>query len=355
MIGLYIHVPFCLAKCPYCDFYSEKFSRELAAEYKKAVIRNLRFYDEIYDTVYFGGGTPILLADEISEILKEVKFSSDAEITVEANPCVTGEKQLYTLLSAGVNRISFGVQSMDDKELEFLGRRHNAAQAANAIELARKAGFSNISADLMTGLPIQEKSSIKRSADTLSALPITHISAYLLKVEEGTPFAQMSINLPEDEIISEIYLYTCDYLAEKSFSQYEISNFSQKGYECRHNLKYWRCEEYLGIGPAAHSFYKGKRFAAPRSIERFISEERQPFSVTDEVPADFDEYAMLKLRLSEGLTFAECEKFGVEKNIITNRLEKIPTELYLSDEKGVRLTKQGFLLSNAVIGKILGY
>ena len=355
MTGLYIHIPFCLAKCPYCDFYSEKYSRELAEKYKEAVIRNLSFYDEIYDTVYFGGGTPVLLSEEIAEILKRVRVAENAEITLEANPCVTDEKRLYTLLSAGVNRISFGVQSMDDRELEFLGRKHSSEQAADAIKLAHKAGFTNISADLMTGLPVQGKSSIKRSADVLSSLPVTHISAYLLKIEEGTPFAQMNINLPEDEEVSEIYLYTCDYLSEKGFSQYEISNFTKVGCECRHNLKYWRCEEYLGIGPAAHSFYKGKRFAVPRSIDRFISEERQPVLITDESPADFDEYAMLKLRLSEGLTFAECKKFGVEKEIIINRLGKIPKELYLSDENRVRLTEQGFLLSNAVIGKILGY
>jgi len=355
MTGLYIHIPFCLSKCPYCDFYSERYSKTLAEEYKKAVIRNLAFYNETYDTVYFGGGTPILLADEIADILGQVKLGENAEITVEANPCVSDDKRLSTLISSGVNRISFGVQSMNEDELGFLGRRHTAGQAAKAIELAYKAGFRNISADLMLGLENQTEEKIERSVEALSALPVSHISAYLLKIEEGTPFYEMNIDIPEDERLSELYLYTCDKLSDKGFFQYEISNFAKAGAECEHNLKYWRCEEYLGIGAAAHSFFNGKRFFVPRSISSFISSERQPTKITDESPADFDEYAMLRLRLSEGLSFSECEKFGVEKEIILNRLKKIPKEYFISDENSVRLTKKGFLLSNAVIGKILGY
>lgn len=355
MIGLYIHVPFCLSKCPYCDFYSERYSKFLAEEYKKAVIRNLAFYNESYDTVYFGGGTPILLADEIADILGQVKLAENAEVTVEANPCVSDERRLSTLIGAGVNRISFGVQSMNEGELNFLGRKHSAEQAAAAIELAHSIGFHNISADLMLGLEHQAENKIKRSVEALSALPVTHISAYLLKIEEGTPFSEMNIEIPEDERLSELYLYACDKLEGNGFFQYEISNFSKTGAECRHNLKYWRCEEYLGIGPAAHSFFNGKRFLVPRSVNSFISSEYQPTEITDENPRDFDEYAMLKLRLTEGLSFSDCEKFGVEREVILNRLRKIPNEYFIMDGNYVRLTKKGFLLSNAVIGKILGY
>lgn len=355
MIGLYIHIPFCLSKCPYCDFYSERYSKALAEEYKKAVIRNLAFYNETYDTVYFGGGTPILLADEIADILGQVKLAENAEITVEANPCVSDEGRLTALIEAGVNRISFGVQSMNEDELKFLGRKHTAGQAAKAIELAHSVGFRNISADLMLGLEHQNENKIKHSVETLSALPVTHISAYLLKIEEGTPFYEMNIDIPEDEKLSELYLYTCDKLYENGFFQYEISNFSKSGAECEHNLKYWRCQEYLGIGAAAHSFFNGKRFSVARSIRSFISAEHQITEITDESPADFDEYAMLRLRLSEGLSFSECAKFGVEREIILNRLKKIPNEYYILDKNGIRLTKMGFLLSNAVIGKILGY
>ncbi|MBO5378199.1 MAG: radical SAM family heme chaperone HemW [Ruminiclostridium sp.] len=355
MTGLYIHVPFCLSKCPYCDFYSVGYDASLAEQYAAAVIRNLKHYNEAYDTVYFGGGTPVLLSDRIPEIMQNVRLQDNAEVTVEANPCVTDEKRLYELLSAGVNRISFGVQSLDADELKFLGRRHNAEQAKTAIELAYKAGFKNISADLMLGLPRQNTKTVKKSIAELSQLPINHISAYLLKVEENTPFGQMNIAVPEDEVMDEIYLFACEELEKNGFTQYEISNFAKSGAECKHNLKYWRCEEYVGIGAAAHSYYKGKRFCVDRNIHDFIFSDIQNTVVTDEAPGDFDEFAMLKLRLAEGLSFAQCERFGTDKNTILTRLERIPEKYYRLDEKGVSLTKEGFLLSNAVIGKILGY
>ena len=355
MTGLYIHVPFCLSKCPYCDFYSVGYSKELASQYAQAVIRNLQQYDETYDTVYFGGGTPVLLSEHIPEILRNVYISEKAEITVEANPCVTDEKRLYSLLSGGVNRISFGVQSLDENELKFLGRRHNAEQAVEAVKLAHKVGFKNISADLMLGLPMQNEKSIEASVACLSALPISHISAYLLKIEENTPFAKMNIDVPEDERMDEIYLFTCGELEKRGFKQYEISNFAKKGFECKHNLKYWRCEEYIGIGAAAHSYYGGKRFCVAPDIAEFISSPRQKTTTTDENPGDFDEFAMLKLRLSEGLSFEECKRFGVSEDIITARLKKIPSHYISVTDRGVALTTEGFMLSNAVIGRILGY
>lgn len=355
MTGLYIHIPFCLSKCPYCDFYSERYSRSLANEYAEAVKRNLEFYNDTYDTVYFGGGTPVLLAEEIGGILEKVRTADNAEITVEANPCVTEKKRLEALLSGGVNRISFGVQSLDENELRFLGRRHSAQQAVEAIELAYKTGFENISADLMLGLPSQKKESVSHSVKVLSGLPVSHISAYLLKIEDGTPFSQMDIAVPGDEEMSEIYLHTCEELEKHGFTQYEISNFAKKGFECAHNLKYWRCEEYLGIGAAAHSYYNGVRFCTERSIDKFISAPVQFTEITDDEPGGFDEFAMLKLRLTEGLLFSECEKYGVSKSTILERCKKIPQEYYSADETGVRLTRKGFMLSNAVIGKILGY
>lgn len=355
MTGLYIHVPFCLSKCPYCDFYSEGYDEGLAERYAAAVIRNLKHYDEVYDTVYFGGGTPVLLSDRIPEIMRNVRLSNNAEITVEANPCVTDERRLDNLLSGGVNRISFGVQSLDADELKFLGRRHNAEQTTAAIELAYKSGFRNISADLMLGLSEQNEKNVEKSIGELSRLPINHISAYLLKIEENTPFAKMNIAVPEDERMDDIYLFACGELEKHGFLQYEISNFAKSGYECRHNLKYWRCEEYIGIGAAAHSYYKGKRFCVQRDLRDFIASDVQKTVVTDENPGDFDEFAMLKLRLSEGLEFSECERFGVEKDEILTRLKKVPRQYYRLTDHGISLTKEGFMLSNAVIGKILGY
>ncbi len=355
MTGLYIHIPFCLTKCPYCDFYSERYSKSLASEYENAVIRNLSYYDETYDTVYFGGGTPVLLSEEIARIMKHISVSDNAEITVEANPCVSDKKRLSTLFESGVNRISFGVQSMNEVELKFLGRRHSAQQAEAAIRLASEIGFENISADLMLGLPKQNENDILNSVNRLSELPLTHISAYLLKIEEGTPFYAMDIAVPEDERMSELYLYTCEQLEKIGFEQYEISNFAKQGYECKHNLKYWRCEEYLGIGAAAHSFYKGVRFCTERSISQFIAAPKQETIITDEGAGDFDEFAMLKLRLSEGLLFSECEEYEVDRSVIIERCKNVPNDYIYVNDKGISLTKNGFLLSNAVIGKILGY
>ena len=197
--------------------------------------------------------------------------------------------------------------------------------------------------------------SLRYTIDGLSKLPVTHISAYMLKIEEGTPFAGKKLNLPDEEAVSELYLYAVSLLEENGFMQYEISNFAKNGYECKHNLKYWRCEEYLGIGAAAHSYYSGKRFSTERDIEDFIDSELQKTTVTDDNPGGFEEYAMLRLRLSEGLSFSDCEDFGISREEVLERCRKIPDSLILQTEKGISLTPQGFLVSNAVIGKILGY
>ncbi len=355
--GLYIHVPFCLSKCPYCDFYSVGYTKERAEDYKNAVIRNLRHYHKEYglsfDTVYFGGGTPILLYEHIGEILHNVRLTDNAEITLEANPCVSSEKALKSLIDCGVNRISFGVQSLSDRELSFLGRRHTEKEAIAAIERAYSIGFRNISADLMLGLSGQTRETLGDSIDRLSALPINHISAYMLKIEEGTPFSVMELSLPDEEETAKLYLFACERLEKKSFFQYEISNFSRKGTESRHNLKYWRSEEYLGIGPAAHSYLKGKRFSVGRDIDSFLTSDVQETVVTDDNPGGFEEYAMLKLRLREGLSYSECEGFGISRDIIQNKLKAIPESYIEQDEKGIRLTPEGFLLSNTIIARLI--
>lgn len=354
-IGLYIHVPFCLSKCPYCDFYSERYSRTLAERYKQAVLRNLEHYDGDFDTVYFGGGTPILLADEIAEILGKIQRSDNAEITVEANPCVCDGQRLGRLFESGVNRLSIGVQSLDERELAFLGRRHTVKQAENAVTCAYNVGFRNISADLMLGLEGQTKESVLNSIQKLAELPLAHVSAYLLKIEDGTPFAKRTLLLPDDEQSAELYLFAAEQLEKCGFMQYEISNFARSGFESKHNLHYWHCEEYLGIGPAAHSYYGRKRFCTARDLSDFLSSEYQRTIVTDDKPGDFDEFAMLALRLTEGLKFADCSRFGTDMNGIIKRCQKIPQKYVNITNDGVSLTREGFLVSNAVIGTILGY
>ncbi len=356
--GLYIHIPFCLTKCPYCDFYSVKYGKGLAEEYKKAVIRNLKHYsDKVFDTVYFGGGTPILLWKEICEILDNVSLAKNAEVTLEANPCVALEENLRELKTAGVNRISLGVQSLNDSELKALGRRHNAETAVRAIETAYNCGFENISADLMLATPLQTSDSLAETVSALASLPVTHISAYMLKIEENTPFAERELTLPDEDSVCEMYLNTVRQLDSFGFKQYEISNFSKEGFVCRHNMKYWNCEEYLGIGPAAHSYYNGERFFVDRDIDGFIRSERQMTFKEDEEAAKyggFEEYAMLRLRLAEGLYLKEFERRGGNVKRLLYAAAKIPNECYYYDGERFSLTPRGFLVSNAIISSLLG-
>lgn len=350
--GLYIHVPFCLSKCPYCDFYSVRYGREEAARYAEAVIRNIRHYGGKYDTVYFGGGTPILLYEHIGDILAAADIADSAEITVEANPCMATPAVLSALKEAGVNRLSFGVQSMNGDELIFLGRRHTVKQAEDAVTNAHNAGFENISADMMIGLPGQDEDKIKHTADALSELGVTHISAYILKIEENTPFALNRPEIPDDDRVAELYLRTCEMLEKPGFKQYEISNFAKSGYECRHNLKYWRCEEYLGIGAAAHSNLDGRRFSVARDIEAFVSDDFQKEETTDDAPGGWEEYAMLKLRLTEGITYDEATRFGKRDELI-EKAEKLPRALVKVSDRGVNLTSEGFIVSNSVIAELI--
>ena len=351
-IGLYIHVPFCLSKCPYCDFYSVRFSREKARSYADAVIRNIKHYGERYDTVYFGGGTPILLYGHIGKILDAADISGGAEITVEANPCMAEPHILEALRNAGVNRLSFGVQSMQPQELSFLGRRHTVSQAENAFINARNAGFSNISADMMIGLAAQSENSITDTAQRLAELGAEHISAYILKIEENTPFASQNIELPDEDKTAELYLHTVNTLAALGYEQYEISNFAKPDFRSRHNLKYWRCEEYIGIGASAHSYFGGKRFCVKPDIDGFIAAPIQQTAVTDDKAGSWEEYAMLKLRLTEGLTFTEAEEFG-KADELRKKAKMLPAELINTYDDRVSLTAKGFLVSNTVIGELI--
>lgn len=344
MLGLYIHVPFCVRKCPYCDFYSEKFSREKSEKYASAVVRNLKRYPVNFDTVYFGGGTPALISGKIAGILREVRFSEGAEITVECNPDVVNENVLEELKNAGANRLSFGVQSLSERELAALGRLHGAESAKKAILMARELGFDNISADLMLGVPQQSVKSLEQTIDKLCTLPITHVSAYLLKIEPNTPFGKNPPEIPDDEEQAELYLAAVEQLQKRGFRQYEISNFAKVGFESRHNLIYWRAEEYVGIGASAHSYYNGKRFAVPSNLADFLENDVQREIVTDENPDKYEEKVMLGLRLREGILLDE----RLEK-----RLRLVPRECFRVEDGRVSLTPRGFLVSNQIIATLL--
>ena len=354
MVGLYIHIPFCRKKCPYCDFYSvgfspernPDFSNDLAERYSDAVIRNIRYYNEVYDTVYFGGGTPILLARQIPRILAEVRRAESAEITVECNPSDMDENTLKILYDCGVNRLSAGVQSLSGRDLRFLGRTHTFEQAKQAVLTATKVGFCDISLDLMLGLPEQDHATITYTIVQLRELPITHISAYMLKVEPNTVFGKRPPELPDEDSTAERYLQLVRMLDTIGFQQYEISNFAKGGMKSLHNLKYWQREEYIGIGAAAHSFYKGRRFEVARNLKEFIASGHQTELVTDEKPNEIEEKIMLGLRLSEGIPEELYSR-------IINGLPLIPKEYYTLENGRLALTPKGFLVSNEIIATLL--
>lgn len=360
-LGIYIHVPFCGKKCGYCSFYSQQYSRQAAEGYVSAVLRNIAVYsdpDITVDTIYFGGGTPSLLTPEqLDIIIKKIRsgFNVDAgcEITLEANPSGLTPERLKKLRNTGINRLSLGVQSMSDRELTILGRSHNADRAEKAVLDAASAGFSNISCDLMLAVPGQTMATLDASAERLARLPISHISAYILKIEPETPFDCDEIRsaLPDEETAAELYLHAVDILEKNGFRQYEISNFARPGYESRHNCRYWRCEDYIGIGPSAHSCYRGKRFAAESSLEDFISADVQPVYITDESPCGYEEYVMLRLRLKDGL---DLRNIGEKRSLVEKKLPRLIDAGYIDfDGNIVSLTPTGCLMSNSVIGYIL--
>ncbi len=352
--GLYIHIPFCKSKCCYCDFYSIKFNDSLADDYLLALTEKLKNIDDVFDTVYIGGGTPSYFgAERIAKLLDNIKFTKDAEITMECNPADASENLFNTIYKAGVNRLSMGLQSANDDELKFLTRRHSADEVKTAINLAKKVGFKNISLDVMLGLLNQTDKSLKETLDFCINQGVNHISTYMLHVEEGTPLAKTDTSrLPDDDLQSDLYLQTAKYLKSNGYNHYEISNFAKEGYQSRHNLIYWNCDDYLGLGPAAHSFWKGKRFHYDRDLSAFIS-GCEP--IQDGSGGGFDEYLMLRLRLKDGFNFKEAKSRGFELN--QKQIDKLKfyqkQGLALIDEQKVCLTTKGFLVQNIIVSSLI--
>lgn len=361
-IGLYIHIPFCKSKCPYCDFFSVRQSDEEMDRYVKGVINSFKEYyndDIILDTIYFGGGTPSVLGSErLANILGVIKdnFAVDknAEVTVEVNPTSTDRLDFAKLKDLGLNRLSVGMQSAVESEMKLLGRTHTREDVINTVKNAQNCGISNISLDLIIGVPTQTKFSLKESMDFCTSLGVKHISAYILKIEKGTKFYEIqdSLDLPNEDIQAEQYMFVSRYLEKFGYKQYEISNYSLEGYESRHNNKYWRCMEYIGIGPSAHSFYNGERFYYGRSFEDFYSGIKNP----DGKGGTEEEFIMLNLRLKRGLIFREFEeKYGHK---ISDRFFK-KAELFCKagymtlDKEKASLTAKGYLVSNAIISELI--
>ena len=369
-LGLYIHIPFCVKKCAYCDFCSYPATGEdLREEYVNALIRDIKERGRVCaeycaDTVYFGGGTPTLLTlSQFERIFKALHESfdicEDAEITAECNPATADREYFEGLRALGVNRLSIGMQSAHDRELKALGRVHRAEDFLKAFSDAREAGFENISADLMFGIPEQTEESFKKTLETLASLEPEHISAYGLILEPGTPFFanREKLVLPDEDSEYNMYTEAYGFLERHGYKRYEISNFARSGKESRHNLKYWNSLPYLGLGPAASSCLAGRRFTYPRDTAYFLS-GGVPVDDPAEGPAvgSPEEYALLRLRLTDGLTEAGfCQRYGTDLPLRwRDNAARLPRHLVVADEKGIRLTREGFLLSNSLICYILG-
>ena len=353
--GLYIHIPFCVKKCNYCDFYSVGGGNTVSEEYIDAVIREIKKYPDIkWKTVYFGGGTPSLMTPKQAEkILSQLDILPQAEITLEANPETVTLEKLQGFKNAGFNRISFGVQTANQNSLETLGRIHSNQKVTEAFENAQKAGFENISGDVMLGLPGYTYKELDDTIELLASLGATHISSYMLKIEQGTPFAlNTPQNIPDDDQMCDYYLYACEKLEKMGYIQYEISNFAKEGFQSKHNNIYWLLEDYIGIGPSAHSCLEGKRFYYPRDLHGFIT---NPQIIADG-EVDADEYIMLSLRLKKGLDLSQLkEKWGRElTKLQMQKLRMLEKQGYIVfDNNTVSLTPKGFLIENAIVCEII--
>ncbi len=369
-IGLYLHVPFCVRKCNYCDFCSYPISNaEWKEKYIEALLSEIYSYAERnlqVDSVFFGGGTPSLLSlSEFDRIVscidKAFSLSRDTEFSMELNPGTLSNEKMRHFAEFGVNRVSIGLQSIHEKELKKLGRIHNFDEFAKAYEATLSAGIDNVNVDLMYGIPEQTINSFSETLEKILSLSPKHLSLYGLILEEGTPFFDMrdTLNLPSEDEECDMYYLAAEKLEKAGYSHYEISNYAKAGYECRHNLKYWRDQSYIGVGASAYSYFDGKRFGNSSVIDEYLSSNREKYMYEEIISKEEEayEYAMLRLRLAEGFSLKEYEsKFG--KSFCSNeRMKKISNYqkfgyINLSGDR-LSLSDKGFYISNKILTELL--
>jgi len=372
-LGVYLHIPFCKAKCDYCDFYSLPGREEIMDDYLKALLKHIketapRAKGWQVDTVYFGGGTPSYFGyKRLTRLLEELRrrfdVARDAEITCEVNPESTNRNLLTGLRRAGVNRLSLGMQSACDAELCAVHRLHNFGQVRQAVEAARKAKFRNLSLDLIYGLPGQDMASWQRSVEAAIALKPEHLSCYGLKVEPGTLLDQRVTRgevLPDDDTQADMYLWMVERVGAAGYLQYEVSNFARPGYQSRHNLKYWMGKPYVGFGPGAHSDFGGRRYSFVRDLDAYIKGILSGGMVIDEselIPhrERILEYVMLRMRTTHGIEEWEYRReFSASFEPLEQKLEGYERQGW-AEHRNRRwfFTPQGFLVSNQLIGDLL--
>ena len=375
-LGLYIHVPFCLKKCHYCDFYSAPATSAVRNAYLAALKAHLvakaqETTGHVVDTVYFGGGTPSLLhAEEITSVLDTVRHYyhvlDTAEITVECNPATFQDGFFEALKTAGVNRVSIGLQSANERELCLLGRPHGFGEFLTTVLAARAVGIENISVDVMFGIPEQTSETLAHTLDAVLSVAPTHISAYGLRVEEGTPFFAMrdQLKLPDDDTVADMQLQIAARLAAAGYSHYEISNYARDGYRSRHNMRYWLGEDYLGFGAAAHSYFSGVRYAAPADTDAYVAAITRGDLAAVECDRTLiesrearEEYVMLRMRLFEGLDEAEfSSRFGIAFEEAYGDISRLVAGGFLVREGGrIAFTEKGMYVSNAILSEWLDF
>ena len=370
-LGIYIHIPFCKQKCFYCDFCSFTNKNEMQEKYVEAVINEIKniTHKEKYTvtTIYFGGGTPSILYPEyIKNILQEIESSfeilDDAEITIEINPGTVNEEKLKKYKEYGINRLSIGLQSANDKILKKIGRIHDYKQFEETFFYARKCGFKNINVDLMIGLPTQAVEDVKQTLEKIIQKNPEHISVYSLIIEEGTIIEKLinenKLQLPDEETERIMYWTVVNELKENGYNQYEISNFSKKTYESKHNTNCWKQKQYIGLGTSAHSYLNKKRYSNTNNIEEYIKNIQENnisknITIHEEQTEEstMNEYMLLGLRMIQGININEFkQKFKTDPTIKYKKiLEKLQKENLIQITKtSIKLTKQGIDFGNIV-------
>ena len=366
---LYIHIPFCVRKCAYCDFLSAPGSEEAKASYTEALLREIeavKTEKREVSSIFVGGGTPSalspsLMGDIFEKIHKSFSVAPDAEITIEANPGTLSKEKLFLYRNVGINRLSLGLQSPEAAELKSLGRIHTYEEFLESFSLAREAGFQNINVDLMCALPEQTYEGWVRNLRTVAALHPEHISAYSLIIEEGTPFAKRKLNLPDEDTEYRMYEDTAGILAEYGYEQYEISNYAKKDLVCQHNVGYWTRKEYLGLGLGAASLWGNQRFSNTSDFSLYLNNSGFPEKIrgdreTLSLEAEMSEFMFLGLRMTKGVSKAEfLEGFGVPiESVYGKVLDKYKSVGLLEETEGrIFLTRAGIHVSNGVMAEFL--
>lgn len=362
-IGIYVHVPFCKRKCLYCDFAS--YASGSHKQYFRFLLKEADMYKDILsvqkaDSIFIGGGTPSFVkAEYISEVLERLNPSENAEITIEANPGTLTSEKLRIYKESGINRISLGLQSADNGELKALGRIHSFEDFLKSYDMVTAAGFSNINIDIMFGIPNQTVESFLKTLDAVYSLKPAHISCYSLIIEEGTPFYDMKLSLPSEEEEREMYRLICE--NTKGYGRYEISNFAKKGYECKHNMKYWQFEDFIGIGLGAHSFFKGERFNNFSDFDNYFSSLENggfpiEYSERESEEELIKDYIITAMRTVKGISY---EKFSKRfSSDFYKRYEKLIEDFFASGhirktESGIAFTDKGFEVSNYILSEFI--